>query len=135
MEADIFENKKGSISCPEVWRPIFWKVRRICILSRSMEANILKKILFINLFYFVVSIGITACSIIKDVALVIETAEQYFVYFVATKLMSLASYSFHFVVHLFIIYYSVFIVFMLDVILDYILFNTLSSPSTFFHYL
>ena len=35
-------------------------------------------------------------------------------------------------VHLFVIYQSVFIVFMLDVILDYILFNTLSSPSTFF---
>ena len=46
--------------------------------------------------------------------------------------MSLASYCFHFVVHLFVIYKSVFIVFMLDVILDYILFNTLSSPSTFF---
>ena len=50
------------------------------------------------------SIGITACSIIMDVALVIETAERYFAYFVATKLMSLASYSFHFVVHLFVIY-------------------------------
>ena len=50
------------------------------------------------------TIGITACSIITDVTLVIETAERYFVYFVATKLMSLASYSFHFVVHLFVIY-------------------------------
>ena len=49
------------------------------------------------------SIGITACSIIMDVALVIETAERYFVYVIATKLMSLASYSFYFVVHLFII--------------------------------
>ena len=78
------------------------------------------------------SIDITACSIIMDVALVIETAERYFVYFVATKLMSLVSYSFHFVVHLFFIYWSALIVFMLDVILDYILFNTLSSPSTFF---
>ena len=39
-------------------------------------------------------IGITACSIIMDVALVIETAERRFVYFVATKLMSLASYCF-----------------------------------------
>ena len=35
-------------------------------------------------------------------------------------------------VHLFVIYKSVFIVFMLDVILNDILFNTLSSPSTFF---
>ena len=51
-------------------------------------------------------IGITACSIVMDVALVIETAERYFVYFIATKLMSLASYSFHFVVHLFVIFYS-----------------------------
>ena len=77
------------------------------------------------------SIGITACSIIMDVALVIETAELYFVYFIATKLMSLASYSFHFVVHLFVIYQSAFIVFVLDVIPDYVLFNTLGSPSTF----
>ena len=63
-----------------------------------------EKVLFINLFYFVVSIGITACSIIMDIALVIETAERYFVYFISTKLVSLASYSFYFVVHLFIIY-------------------------------
>ena len=42
--------------------------------------------------------------IIIDVALVIKTAERHFVYFIATKLMSLASYSFHFVVHLFVIY-------------------------------
>ena len=42
MEADILESKKGSISCPEVWRPIFWKVKRIYILSRSMEADILE---------------------------------------------------------------------------------------------
>ena len=83
------------------------------ILSRSMEADILEskkdlylvqkyggryfeKVLFINLFHFVVPIGITACSIIIDVALVIKTAERYFVYFIAAKLMSLASYSFHF---------------------------------------
>ena len=62
------------------------------ILSRSMETDILKnkkdlylvqkyrgryfeKVLFINLFYFVVSIGITDCSIIMDVVLVIEAAE------------------------------------------------------------
>ena len=57
-----------------------------------MEANILKskkdlylvqkyggryfeKVLFINLFYFIVSIGIATHSIIMDVAFVIETAE------------------------------------------------------------
>ena len=97
-----------------------------------MEADILKKYCSLIYFYFVVSIGITACSTIMDIALVIKTAKQRFVYFIATKLMSLASYSFHFVVHLFVIYQSVFIVFMSDVILDYILFNTLSSPSTFF---
>ena len=50
------------------------------------------------------SIGITVCSIIMDIALVIETAERHLVYFIATKLMSLASYSFHFVVHLFVIH-------------------------------
>ena len=50
------------------------------------------------------SIGITACSIIMDVVPVIKTAERYFVYFIAAKLVSLASYSFHFVVHLFVIY-------------------------------
>ena len=82
------------------------------------------------LFYSAISI--TACSIIMDVALVIKTAERHLIYFVATKLMSSASYSFHFVVHLFIIYQSAFMVFMSDVILDYILFNTLSNPSTFF---
>ena len=72
-----------------------------------MKADILKKycsLIYFILFYFIVSIGITACSIIVDVALVIEAAERYFVYFIATKLMSLASYSFHFVVHLFVIY-------------------------------
>ena len=91
------------------------------ILSRNMEADSLEskkdlylvqkyggryfeKVLFINLFYFGVSIGITACSIIMNIALVIKTAERHFVYFIATKLMSLASYSFHFVVHLFVIY-------------------------------
>ena len=113
MEVDILESKKD-----------------LCLVQKY-GGLYFEKVLFINLFYFVVSIGITACSIIMDVALVIKTAEQYFVYFVATKLMSLASYSFHFVVHLIVIYQSVFIVFMLDVILDYILFNTLSSPSTF----
>ena len=48
-------------------------------------------------------IGITACSIIMDVALVIKTAERHLIYFVATQLMSLASYCFHFEVHLFFI--------------------------------
>ena len=114
MEADILESKRD------------------LYLVQNYGSRYFEKVLFINLFYFVVSIGITACSIIMDVALVIKTAERYFVYLVATKLMSLASYSFHFVVHLFVIYLSVFIVFMLDVILDYILFNTHSSLSTFF---
>ena len=104
MEADILESKKGSISCPEVWRPIFWKVKKDLYLVQKYGGRYFEKVLFINLFYFVVSIGITACSIIMDVALVIEAAERYFVYFIATKLMSLASYSFHFVVYLFVIY-------------------------------
>ena len=46
------------------------------------------------------SIGIVTHSIIMDVAFVIETAERHFVYFIATKMMSLGSYCFHFVVHL-----------------------------------
>ena len=28
MEADILESKKGSISCPEVWRPIFLESKK-----------------------------------------------------------------------------------------------------------
>ena len=114
MEADILESKKD------------------LYLVQKYGGRYFEKVLFINLFYFVVSVGITACSIIIDEALVIEAAERYFVYFIATKLMSLASYSFHFEVHLFIIYWSVFIVFMLDVILDYILFYSLGCPPTFF---
>ena len=35
MEADILN--------ADVWRPIFWKVRRIYILSRSMEADMFDK--------------------------------------------------------------------------------------------
>ena len=86
MEADILESKKD------------------LYLVQTYGGQYFEKVLFINLFYFVVSICITASSIIMDVALVIKTAERYFVYFVATKMMSLASYSFHFVVHLFVIY-------------------------------
>ena len=90
MEADILESKMDLYLVPEVWRPIFWKVKGSISCSRSMEADILEskkiyilfqkcggryfeKVLFINLFYFVVSIGITACSIIMDIALVIKT--------------------------------------------------------------
>ena len=53
-----------------------------------------------HLFYFVVSVGVALAtySIIVNVALVIETAERYFIYFIAPKLMFLASYSCHFVV-------------------------------------
>ena len=86
MEADILESKKD------------------LYLVQKYGGRYFEKVLFNNLFYFIVSIGITASSIIKDGALVIKTAERYFVYFVATKLIPLASYSFHFVVHLFVIY-------------------------------
>ena len=57
MEADILESKKD------------------LYLVQKYGGRYFKKVLFINLFYFVVSIVITACSIIMDVALVIETAE------------------------------------------------------------
>ena len=84
MEADILESKKD------------------LYLVQKYGGRYFEKVLFINLFYFVISIGITACSIIMDVALVIKTAERHFVYFVNTKLMSLTSYCFNFVVHLFV---------------------------------
>ena len=93
------EHFKGSYG-----RPIFWKVKRIYILSRRMEADMFNKRISGLWLYFVVSIGITACSIVMDVALVIKTAERHLIYFIATQLMSLASYCFHFVVHLFFIY-------------------------------
>ena len=86
MEANILESKKD------------------LYLVQKYGGRYSEKLLFINLFYFVVSIGIATHSIIMDVALVTETAKRNFVYFIATKLMSLASYSFHFVVHLFVIY-------------------------------
>ena len=121
MKADILKSKKDIYLVQKYGGQYFAKVKRIDILSRCMEANILEskkdlylvpkyggryfeKVFFIDLFYFVVSIGIATHSIIMDVVLVIKTAEQYFVYFVATDLMPLASYSFHFVVHLFLIY-------------------------------
>ena len=74
------------------------------ILSRSMEADMFYKRISGLWLYFVVSIGITACSIVMDVVLVIKTAERHLIYFVATQLMSLASYCFHFVAYLFFIY-------------------------------
>ena len=77
--------------------------KRDLYLVQMYGCRYFEKVLFTNLFYFVAPIGITACSIIMNVVLVIKTAERYFVNFVATKLMSLASYSFHFVVHLFVI--------------------------------
>ena len=75
-----------------MWRPIFYKSKKDLYLARSMEADILEskkdlylaqkyggryfeEVLFINLFYYVVSIGITTCYIVMDEALVIETAE------------------------------------------------------------
>ena len=57
MEADILESKKD------------------LYLVQKYGGRYFEKVLFINLFYFVVSIGITTCSISMDVALVIETAE------------------------------------------------------------
>ena len=51
-----------------------------------------------HLFYFVVSIGVATYSIIENVALVIETAERYFVYFIVPKLMFLAFYTFYSVI-------------------------------------
>ena len=57
MEADILESKKD------------------LYLVQKYGGRHFEKVLFINLFYFVVSIGIATHSIIVDVALVIKTAE------------------------------------------------------------
>ena len=57
MEADILKSKKD------------------IYLLQKYGGRYFEKVLSINLLYFVVSIGITTCSIIMDVALVIETAE------------------------------------------------------------
>ena len=62
MEADILESKRD------------------LYLVQKYGGRYFEKVLFINLFYSVVSIGMTACSIIMDVALVIEAAERYFLY-------------------------------------------------------
>ena len=63
------------VSCPVVWRPIFCKSKENQYLVQKYGGQYFEKVLFINLFYFIVPIGITACSIIMDVALVIKTAE------------------------------------------------------------
>ena len=68
MEADILESKKDLYLVPEVW-----KVKKDLYLVQKYGGRYFEKVLFINLFYFVVSIGITACSIIMDIALVIKT--------------------------------------------------------------
>ena len=73
MEANILESKKDLYLVPEVWRPIFWNVKRIYIFFQKYRGRYFEKVLFINLFYFVVSISITACSIIMNIALVIKT--------------------------------------------------------------
>ena len=57
MEADLLESKKD------------------LYLVQKNGGRYFEKVFFINLFYFVVSIGITACSIIMDIALVIKTAK------------------------------------------------------------
>ena len=51
----------------------------------------------IYLFYFIMHVSVTCYSIIINVARVIEATETHFVYFVASKLMLMASCSFHFV--------------------------------------
>ena len=78
------------------------KSKKDLYLVQKYGGRYFEKVLSINLSYFAVSIGIATHSV--NVAFVIETAERHFVYFIATKLTSLASYRFHFVVHLFVIY-------------------------------
>ena len=57
MEADILESKRD------------------LYLVQKYGGRYFEKVLFTDLFYFVVSMGITTCSIIMDIALVIKTAE------------------------------------------------------------
>ena len=68
MEADILKSKKDLYLVPEVW-----KVKKDLYLVQKYGGQYFEKVLSINLFYFVVSIGITACSIIMDIVLVIKT--------------------------------------------------------------
>ena len=77
--------------------------KRDLYLVQKYRGRYFEKVLVINSFYFVVSTGIATCSIVMDVLFVIEAAERHLIYLVATELMSLASYCFHFVVHLFFI--------------------------------
>ena len=57
MEANILEHKRD------------------LYLVQKYGGQYFEKVLFINLFYFVVSIGIATCSIVMDVSFVIEAAE------------------------------------------------------------
>ena len=67
MEADILESKKD------------------LYLVQKYGGRYFEKVLFVNLFYFVVSIGIATCSIVMDVSFVIVAAERHLIYFVATE--------------------------------------------------
>ena len=58
MEADILKSKKD------------------LYLVQKYGGRYFEKVLFINLFYFVVSIGIATHSIIVNVTFVIQTAER-----------------------------------------------------------
>ena len=73
MEADILESKKDLYLVPGVWRPIFWKVKRIYILFQKYGGRYFEIVLFINLFYFEVSICIAMHTIVKYVPFIIKT--------------------------------------------------------------
>ena len=67
MEANILESKKDVYLVPEVW-----KVKRIYILFQKYGGRYFEKVLFINLFYFVVSIGIAIYTIVKYVPFIVK---------------------------------------------------------------
>ena len=77
------------------------------------------------------SIGITACSIIMDVALVIKAAEGHLNYFITSHFMHLTPYGIHLVMHLPFIKQHILVVFMPNVVLNYVLLYSLSSFTTF----
>ena len=113
MEADILKSKKD------------------IYLVQKYGGRYFEKVLFINLFYFVVSIGIATYSNIMDVPLVIETTKRYLIYFVTSYFVHLTPCGIHLVPHLPFIKQRILVVFMPNVVLNYVLLYSLSSLTTF----
>ena len=85
MEADILESKKD------------------LYLVQKYGGRYFGKVLFIDLFYFVVSIGIAIYTIVKYVPFIVKTTKRYFLYFETLQLMLDTSNGSHLMSHLFFI--------------------------------